>query len=147
MLRAPCGQSGGGRFTKMRMLFGEDSSREMKSALQGRRAPIGTYRPRRVARAAVAFIVAATAMATKPLVVMIVYFGELPVWLPLTLQSMFANSRVDFVVITDAAAPAILPPNVHFERISFGAMQLRLCLLYTSPSPRDRQKSRMPSSA
>ena len=24
---------------------------------------------------------------------------------------------------------------------------LRLCLLYTSPSPRDRQKSRMPSSA
>ena len=25
--------------------------------------------------------------------------------------------------------------------------QLRCCLLYTSPSPRDRQKSRMPSSA
>ena len=25
--------------------------------------------------------------------------------------------------------------------------QLRACLLYTSPSPRDRQKSRMPSSA
>ena len=25
--------------------------------------------------------------------------------------------------------------------------QVRLCLLYTSPSPRDRQKSRMPSSA
>ena len=25
--------------------------------------------------------------------------------------------------------------------------QLRICLLYTSPSPRDRQKSRMPSSA
>ena len=25
--------------------------------------------------------------------------------------------------------------------------QLILCLLYTSPSPRDRQKSRMPSSA
>ena len=24
---------------------------------------------------------------------------------------------------------------------------LRTCLLYTSPSPRDRQKSRMPSSA
>ena len=27
------------------------------------------------------------------------------------------------------------------------ASQLGLCLLYTSPSPRDRQKSRMPSSA
>ena len=28
-----------------------------------------------------------------------------------------------------------------------GWLQLDLCLLYTSPSPRDRQKSRMPSSA
>ena len=27
------------------------------------------------------------------------------------------------------------------------ADQLKICLLYTSPSPRDRQKSRMPSSA
>ena len=25
--------------------------------------------------------------------------------------------------------------------------QVKVCLLYTSPSPRDRQKSRMPSSA
>ena len=29
----------------------------------------------------------------------------------------------------------------------FLAAQLDACLLYTSPSPRDRQKSRMPSSA
>ena len=29
----------------------------------------------------------------------------------------------------------------------FGARVVRICLLYTSPSPRDRQKSRMPSSA
>ena len=28
-----------------------------------------------------------------------------------------------------------------------GSMQIEDCLLYTSPSPRDRQKSRMPSSA
>ena len=28
-----------------------------------------------------------------------------------------------------------------------GPVQLNFCLLYTSPSPRDRQKSRMPSSA
>ena len=37
-----------------------------------------------------------------------------------------------------------------FERRGAPAMILRLnwgCLLYTSPSPRDRQKSRMPSSA
>src|SRR5665213_315130 len=30
---------------------------------------------------------------------------------------------------------------------SCGPSQLQACLLYTSPSPRDRQKSRMPSSA
>ena len=29
----------------------------------------------------------------------------------------------------------------------YGNMKLKSCLLYTSPSPRDRQKSRMPSSA
>ena len=29
----------------------------------------------------------------------------------------------------------------------FVVMMLNVCLLYTSPSPRDRQKSRMPSSA
>ena len=33
------------------------------------------------------------------------------------------------------------------EYISTGGIVLKPCLLYTSPSPRDRQKSRMPSSA
>ena len=35
------------------------------------------------------------------------------------------------------------------ERITFAELATRYinCLLYTSPSPRDRQKSRMPSSA
>ena len=37
---------------------------------------------------------------------------------------------------------------VGLEFIRAGAHStLRICLLYTSPSPRDRQKSRMPSSA
>ena len=31
--------------------------------------------------------------------------------------------------------------------IASGASGIACCLLYTSPSPRDRQKSRMPSSA
>ena len=35
--------------------------------------------------------------------------------------------------------------NVHFIEIDLS--NLNNCLLYTSPSPRDRQKSRMPSSA
>ena len=38
----------------------------------------------------------------------------------------------------------------HYERFTKLAREMgdsSLCLLYTSPSPRDRQKSRMPSSA
>ena len=40
-------------------------------------------------------------------------------------------------------------PYLRAARIPLGdgAAQFDLCLLYTSPSPRDRQKSRMPSSA
>ena len=49
-----------------------------------------------------------------------------------------------------------LPPVWAFEVASFYSMfhqdpvgrnKVNICLLYTSPSPRDRQKSRMPSSA
>ena len=35
--------------------------------------------------------------------------------------------------------------TVNFE--NEGKLVINICLLYTSPSPRDRQKSRMPSSA
>ena len=34
-----------------------------------------------------------------------------------------------------------------YEARKFGVRSAMSCLLYTSPSPRDRQKSRMPSSA
>ena len=36
------------------------------------------------------------------------------------------------------------PESQHYE---IETMMVQGCLLYTSPSPRDRQKSRMPSSA
>ena len=47
----------------------------------------------------------------------------------------------------------ILPENKKYEseslnyQINIPDWLLKGCLLYTSPSPRDRQKSRMPSSA
>ena len=45
----------------------------------------------------------------------------------------------------------IAPGNVYFKGGSWDKKLLKdkanICLLYTSPSPRDRQKSRMPSSA
>ena len=43
-----------------------------------------------------------------------------------------------------AALTEKIPNNVY---IHYQDGAIRICLLYTSPSPRDRQKSRMPSSA
>ena len=45
-----------------------------------------------------------------------------------------------------AKLPVAGPVAVGKLKLS-GDEQFDLCLLYTSPSPRDRQKSRMPSSA
>ena len=45
----------------------------------------------------------------------------------------------------DASLKIPFSQDVVFEGESFGT--IAICLLYTSPSPRDRQKSRMPSSA
>ena len=48
---------------------------------------------------------------------------------------------------------ALFPPNQSFFRLTVDDYTIAenqthpTCLLYTSPSPRDRQKSRMPSSA
>ena len=53
--------------------------------------------------------------------------------LPLYVRELFYTAAIS------GRGPAI--------RRSCPALYLRTCLLYTSPSPRDRQKSRMPSSA
>ena len=59
-------------------------------------------------------------------------------WLTRVLQA----GGVDAVVASFEAA------NVGSGQIGESVrFKLRYCLLYTSPSPRDRQKSRMPSSA
>ena len=60
-------------------------------------------------------------------------------------------SRIAFFAEVAATYPSLLP----FVNLVYGAhTTVRFfthpsgpCLLYTSPSPRDRQKSRMPSSA
>ena len=38
---------------------------------------------------------------------------------------MAYNPGVSFIVIGDAAPPALLPPNVHFETVSYPEMQAR----------------------
>eukprot|EP00964_Phaeocystis_antarctica_P142853 scaffold108212_cov51-Phaeocystis_antarctica.AAC.2 len=70
-------------------------------------------------------------LPTRQLAVFTVFFGQLPPWLPLTLQSMAHNPGVSFIVIGDAAPPALLPPNVHFETVSYPEMQARLSRLLT----------------
>ena len=44
-------------------------------------------------------------------------------------------------------ATANLVVNQRYILVPQDTLVIRSCLLYTSPSPRDRQKSRMPSSA
>ena len=53
------------------------------------------------------------------------------------------NRGAAFGVLSDAQLPY---QSILFSLISIAALG-GICLLYTSPSPRDRQKSRMPSSA
>ena len=40
-----------------------------------------------------------------------------------------------------------IQPFTYRRKNKLNTTQSNICLLYTSPSPRDRQKSRMPSSA
>ena len=58
-------------------------------------------------------------------------------------------------LVDDVITPAILNPALKAANVADlallktegGILYGKFCLLYTSPSPRDRQKSRMPSSA
>ena len=52
--------------------------------------------------------------------------------------------RAYFALPEELATSDGFPTNA---LLGFTNMLFKLCLLYTSPSPRDRQKSRMPSSA
>ena len=54
--------------------------------------------------------------------------------------------RIPNVVALAEGQLTLLLINIAVSAI-FTAASILLCLLYTSPSPRDRQKSRMPSSA
>ena len=60
-------------------------------------------------------------------------------WCPLTLE---------FEIVSGATDAMVTPfPGGEFDGNTSISWQIEDCLLYTSPSPRDRQKSRMPSSA
>ena len=59
------------------------------------------------------------------------------------------GGKVDFVLHSIGMSPNVRKGK-HYTDVNYNWLQTTLdvsCLLYTSPSPRDRQKSRMPSSA
>ena len=53
----------------------------------------------------------------------------------------------DILVLSDAGMPTVSDPGYGLVAEAAAQGVVVTCLLYTSPSPRDRQKSRMPSSA
>ena len=64
-------------------------------------------------------------------------------------DQVLENLQVQVASTTPEKGLLFLPSEQ--REVAFGAIDelfpTRTCLLYTSPSPRDRQKSRMPSSA
>ena len=72
-------------------------------------------------------------------------------------EKQFKVSQIDQETFYNLFAPTLQLGgwgNVEFKEIDFSEVEKTIinvkdnpCLLYTSPSPRDRQKSRMPSSA
>ena len=62
------------------------------------------------------------------------------------------TSKVPLLVVSDALEPVAMRLAMQagasdFLKLSSDTGQITTCLLYTSPSPRDRTRSRMPSSA
>ena len=65
-------------------------------------------------------------------------------------MATFRTCKKQFRAYYDAGSIGSLPctqQQAYLNNCVDEALRSRICLLYTSPSPRDRQKSRMPSSA
>ena len=58
-----------------------------------------------------------------------------------------ASISAQAAVIYNSNTSATTNTNAAVMVLDFGAVNTKHCLLYTSPSPRDRTRSRMPSSA
>ena len=78
------------------------------------------------------------------------YFRGLILWISLALALLylyiFDRESIVTLVIYGFTASLLIAGYLRIKK-GLKLTESRVCLLYTSPSPRDRQKSRMPSSA
>ena len=63
-----------------------------------------------------------------------------------TVKRLFADTLCATLNLYRVSAPLFLEASTGLND-DLNGVERKVCLLYTSPSPRDRQKSRMPSSA
>ena len=75
-----------------------------------------------------------------------VFFGAYPRYVQVPGFAAYAAAKGALEAYLEAARKELLREGVHLVLVRLPAVATG-CLLYTSPSPRDRQKSRMPSSA
>ena len=61
--------------------------------------------------------------------------------------TQMAEKKMKFIEMTGATLESMLDEKELKELSGAGVGDHSICLLYTSPSPRDRTRSRMPSSA
>ena len=64
-----------------------------------------------------------------------------------TVLDIASGSGYGSEILQKAGARRVYGVDISEEAIEFGKELYKDCLLYTSPSPRDRTRSRMPSSA
>ena len=65
----------------------------------------------------------------------------------LAVHALAELEQEGITVIPTARATAVTMNRDRIRDLAAGELGLRTCLLYTSPSPRDKRQSRMPSSA
>ena len=71
---------------------------------------------------------------------------EIEHW-PVLIVDFNGRNTNQATVINDAEDMLIPSADEYFSQLSGGSTTINVCLLYTSPSPRDLSTSRMPSSA
>ena len=81
---------------------------------------------------------------TAPAALFLAVFMIAPLFLMLYVSTL---ERAPFGGVIWGSHTLIAYEKLLFERDLAGALSFNGCLLYTSPSPRDRTRSRMPSSA